>query len=49
MKDISKVDTFNEAMAEAGYESKGKNGITGRRFFRKGDSLRTYHIHVYQL
>lgn len=48
VKDISKVDTLNEAMVEAGYEPKRKNGITGRRFFRKGGSLRTYHIHVYQ-
>lgn len=36
VKDISKVDTFNEAMIEAGYELKGKNGVTGRRFFGGG-------------
>ncbi|WP_311316140.1 GrpB family protein [Domibacillus indicus] len=27
---------------------RGKNGITGLRFLGKGDSLRTYHVHVYQ-
>lgn len=48
VKDISLVDNYNQAMWDIGYDSKGENGILGRRYFRKGGDNRTHHIHIYQ-
>ncbi len=47
VKDIERVDDFNTAMIDIGYEAKGENGLPGRRFFQKGGSERTHHIHFY--
>jgi len=30
-----------------GYKAKGENGISGRRYFQKGDDKRTHHIHAF--
>lgn len=49
VKDIEKVDLFNEKMANLGYDVAGEWGIPGRRLFRKGGENRTHHIHFYQL
>ncbi len=46
-KDIERVDDFNTAMIDIDYEAKGENGLPGRRFFQKGGSERTHHIHFY--
>lgn len=46
--EIEKVDSFNEKMAELGYDVAGEWGIAGRRLFRKGGENRTHHIHFYQ-
>jgi len=48
VRDITKVDKYNEAMQEIGYIAKGENGIAGRRYFQKGGDQRTHHIHIYQ-
>ncbi|MCG7342562.1 GrpB family protein [Sporosarcina sp. ACRSL] len=48
VKDIKKIDTFNEKMRLFGYDVAGEWGIQGRRLFRKGGENRTHHIHVYQ-
>lgn len=48
VKDIKKIDTFNEQMRLFGYDVAGEWGIQGRRLFRKGGENRTHHIHVYQ-
>ena len=48
VKDIARVDSFNDAMRELGYEAKGENGIAGRRYFQKGGNDRTHHVHVYE-
>lgn len=48
VKDILKIDTFNERMLSLGYDVAGEWGIRGRRLFRKGGENRTHHIHVYQ-
>ncbi|WP_085520609.1 GrpB family protein [Tuberibacillus sp. Marseille-P3662] len=48
VKDIKKIDTFNEQMHLFGYDVAGEWGIQGRRLFRKGGENRTHHIHVYQ-
>jgi GrpB-like predicted nucleotidyltransferase (UPF0157 family) len=33
VKDIERVDAFNEQMARLGYEARGENGIPFRRYF----------------
>jgi GrpB-like predicted nucleotidyltransferase (UPF0157 family) len=49
VKDIDKIDSFNEKMDSLGYDVAGEWGIPGRRLFRKGGENRTHHIHFYQL
>ena len=47
--DIERIDSFNLKMIELEYEPVGENGISGRRYFRKGgDVHRTHHVHVFQ-
>ncbi|MGW5889242.1 GrpB family protein [Priestia megaterium] len=48
VKDIKKVDTYNQKMEQLGYEAKGENGIKGRRYFQKGGNERTHHVHIYE-
>ncbi|MDN7243242.1 GrpB family protein [Planococcus sp. N028] len=48
VRDIQKIDRFNEEMAKIGFVAKGENGLTGRRYFQKGGDERTHHVHVYQ-
>lgn len=50
VRDINRIDGYNEAMVQMGYEPKGEFGIAGRRFFRREvDSRRTHHVHIYQV
>ncbi|QYA34001.1 GrpB family protein (plasmid) [Macrococcus psychrotolerans] len=49
VKDISKLDNYNNMLAEMGYEAMGENGISGRRYFQKGRDDRTHHLHVYEI
>lgn len=47
VRDIEKIDAFNERMSQLGYLPKGEAGTPGRRFFIKGDEVhRTHHIHT---
>ncbi|MDY0395845.1 GrpB family protein [Virgibacillus halophilus] len=48
VKHIESVDTCNLQMEQLGYAAMGEYGIAGRRFFRKGESRRTCHVHVFQ-
>ncbi|UJL47099.1 GrpB family protein [Virgibacillus sp. NKC19-16] len=48
VKSISRIDEYNAAMIDIGYEPKGENGIQGRRFYQKGGDERTHHVHVYE-
>lgn len=48
VKDIEKIDLFNDKMDALGYDVAGEWGIPGRRLFRKGGDNRTHHIHFYQ-
>lgn len=48
VKDIEKVDKYNEKMEQLGYIARGEHGITGRRFFLKGFYNRTHHVHIFQ-
>lgn len=49
VKNINRVDEFNTVMVSIGYEPKGENGLSGRRYFQKGGDNRTHHIHIYEL
>ncbi|ASS64432.1 bifunctional GNAT family N-acetyltransferase/GrpB family protein [Bacillus velezensis] len=48
VKDILDADRFSPQLEALGYEAKGENGIEGRRFFQKGGSKRTHHVHIYE-
>lgn len=48
VKDIKKIDSFNEQMSGIGYECMGELGMKGRRYFRKGGDNRTHQVHVFQ-
>lgn len=49
VRSVETVDAFNPAMIELGYEPKGENGISGRRYFQKGGQLkRSHHVHAYE-
>lgn len=48
VKDIEKIDSYNEKMEGLGYECMGEFGMTGRRYFRKGGDNRTHQVHVFQ-
>ncbi|NQX45550.1 GrpB family protein [Paenibacillus tritici] len=48
VKDINKIDLYNDRMHSLGYDVAGDWGIPGRRLFRKGGEERTHHIHCYQ-
>lgn len=45
---IECVDSLIGHMEALGYRSFGENGIPKRRFFAKGDDVRTVHIHVFE-
>ncbi|WP_223702223.1 GrpB family protein [Sutcliffiella deserti] len=49
VKEIEKIDQYNEALRKAGYKPKGENGIAGRRYFSKGKDKRTHHVHIFQV
>lgn len=49
VKDIGKIDSFNEQMTDLGYECMGELGMKGRRYFRKGGDNRTHQVHVFQV
>ncbi len=48
VKDIEKIDEFDEQMQSLDYDIAGEWGIAGRRLFRRGGEERTHHIHFYQ-
>ena len=48
VKEIEKVDLFNDQMVALGYEPLGEFGIKKRRYFRKGGDNRTHQIHMFQ-
>jgi len=48
VKNIRKIDGFNEQMTAIGYECMGELGMKGRRYFRKGGDNRTHQVHVFQ-
>ncbi len=47
VSDINELDTYNSAMARAGYVARGENGISGRRYFIKGGEQRSHQVHAF--
>ena len=45
---LQALNTKDKNFESLGYEVKGENGIEGRRYFQKGGSQRTHHVHVFQ-
>ncbi|WP_229106880.1 GrpB family protein [Paenibacillus sp. 1001270B_150601_E10] len=48
VKDIARVDEYNDELINVGYEPLSEFGIRGRRYFRKGGVNRTHHMHMFQ-
>ena len=50
VKDISRIDNYNNEMILLGYKPRGELGIPGRRYFSKEEprDVRTHHIHSFQ-
>lgn len=47
---LEMLDERNGDMIALGYLPRGENGISGRRYYRKGsDDLHTHHVHAYAL
>lgn len=47
VREIESVDGLIGEMEKLGYESKGENGLPGRRYFQRGGDERTHHVHIY--
>jgi len=48
VKDIEKINSFNERMEGLGYDCRSEFGMKGRRYFRIGGDNRTHQVHVFQ-
>jgi phosphinothricin acetyltransferase len=49
VRDIERINDYDELMLQHGYLPRGELGIPGRRFFIKGDEVhRTHHLHMFQ-
>ncbi|ELQ6263115.1 GrpB family protein [Cronobacter malonaticus] len=44
---LDALDACNAAMQALGYTPRGEYGIPGRRYFIKGEAVRTHHIHAF--
>jgi len=51
VRDITRIDDYNNEMIALGYEPRGELGIPGRRYFSREEpkDVRTHHIHAYQV
>jgi len=45
---INELENTDQDLVGLGYESLGEHGLSGRRFYQKGDNQRTHHIHAYE-
>ena len=46
---LEKLDAASSHFENLGYEVMGEFGITGRRYYRKGDDDRTHQIHAFKV
>ena len=45
---LEELDGISKLIWSLGFEVKGENGITGRRYFQKGGNKRTHHAHAFK-
>lgn len=45
---VAALDGQLAAMQALGYQAKGEHGIAGRRYYQKGQSSRSHHVHAFQ-
>ncbi len=48
VNDLAQLDMLPDKFFALGYESRGENGIAGRRYFVKGYPERTHQIHAFK-
>lgn len=52
VRDIEKIDQYNDQMMAVGYDIRGERGMPGRRYFVRfkedNSGNHTHHIHIYQ-
>lgn len=48
VENLSVADERAGGLEKFGYVPMGEYGLPGRRFFKKGETPRTHHIHLYQ-
>lgn len=48
LSNIDKTVLYDEKMCQLGYEVRGENGITDRRYYTKGGHNRSHHVHIYR-
>lgn len=46
---LTELDLLQPVLERSGYTVKGENGISGRRYFFKGNVVRYFHIHAYEI
>ncbi|TFG12115.1 GrpB family protein [Candidatus Thorarchaeota archaeon] len=49
VRDIDRIERFNEEFEAMGYTLRGEAGIEGRRFFRKHTHPVGFHLHFYDV
>jgi len=47
VRSVERLDVFDNAMKELGYQPHGEFGIPGRRYYPKGGDDRTHHVHAF--
>ncbi|MGE9213184.1 GrpB family protein [Exiguobacterium aurantiacum] len=48
VRQIERIDDWVGHMEALGYRSFGEHGIPRRRFFAKGEEVRTFHVHMFE-
>ena len=47
VESLESLDLDSDKFAAIGYQVKGEYGIKGRRYFQRGETERTHHIHAF--
>lgn len=48
VKNLSELESGYAELVILGYQARGENGIVGRRYFQKGGTERSHHLHAFQ-
>ena len=50
VRDIKRIESYNDQLQTLGYKARGEMGIAGRRYFVKDfKGVRTHHLHIFQV